>query len=109
MPYDPGLAERLSEICPSYFMEDRKMFGGLVWMLHGNMCVGIIREWLIIRVGTDAATEILQTAHTKPMDFTGKVMKGWVMVGPDGVSCDSEMEKYVQLAVDFVMTLPAKG
>lgn len=108
MPYDSGLAERLDAICSRSFMSEKRMFGGIVWMLRGNICVGVYKEWLIIRVGHDMAETICNEPHTKPMDFTGKVMKGWVMVAPEAIDDDTHLNRYVELAKDFVVTLPAK-
>jgi TfoX/Sxy family transcriptional regulator of competence genes len=109
MPYDPGLAERLEEVLSEHpYMTEKKMFGGIGWMLNGNMCVGVFKEWLIIRIGVDVAEKVLKEPHTKPMDFTGKAMKGWAMVFPEGVEDDSELNRFTQMAIDFVATLPAK-
>lgn len=109
MPYDPGLAERLADMLTNRSgMEEKKMFGGIGWMLNGNMCVGVYKEWLVIRVGIDAAENILIEPHVKPMDITGKVMKGWAMIFPEGIEDDSELIRYVDLASNFVNTLPAK-
>ena len=87
MPFDRGLAERLEEIieCRAGF-EQKKMFGGIGWMLNGNMCVGIYKDWLITRIGEAAAAKMFKEKHVKPMDITGKPMKGWAMVAPEGVT-----------------------
>lgn len=109
MPFDPGLDSRLEELLESHpLMQRKKMFGGVVWMLSGNMCVGVHKEWLIIRVGVEAAEKIADEEFTKPMDFTGKVMKGWVMVAPEAIEEDKALSRYVELAMSFVKTLPAK-
>ena len=84
------------------------MFGGIGWMLNGNMCVGIYKEWLIIRVGVDVAEQVLKEPYAKPMDITGKAMKGWAMIFPEGIEDDSELNRYVNLAIAFVTSLPAK-
>ncbi len=109
MAFDPGLAERIAALVgvrPE--MEERRMFGGIVWMLNGNMCFGIERDNLIIRVGVDTAEKILEEELVKPMDFTGKVMKGWATVLPDGFSDDEELKRFMGLAIEFVGTLPVK-
>jgi TfoX/Sxy family transcriptional regulator of competence genes len=109
MPYDPGLAERLEEVLADHFnMEEKKMFGGIGWMLNGNMCVGIYKDWLVIRIGVEAAEKVLKEPNTKPMDITGKAMKGWAMIFPEGLEDDSDLNRFIQLAIDFVTTLPAK-
>ncbi len=109
MPYDEHLAERLTPLLtgkPGF--EQKKMFGGIGWLCHGNMCVGIYKEFLITRVGLEAAETLLQEPHVRPMDITGKVMKGWLMIAPAGVTRDLELKRHVELASHFVKTLPAK-
>ena len=109
MPYDPGLNLRLEELLEDRAgFQQKKMFGGIGWMLNGNMCVGVYKDWLITRVGEDAAKELLKEKHVKPMDITGKPMKGWTMVAPEGVAEDADLQRHTELAVAFVNTLPAK-
>lgn len=109
MPYDSGLAERLFDIVGGRSgFEEKKMFGGIGWLLNGNMCVGVYKDWLIIRVGEKTAAGIFKKKHVKPMDITGKPMKGWAMVAPEGYEADDELKKFIDLAVNFVKTLPAK-
>ncbi|MBI4030197.1 MAG: TfoX/Sxy family protein [Proteobacteria bacterium] len=108
MPYDPGLAERLEEIFDgrSGFAK-KKMFGGICWMLNGDMCVGIYKDLLIIRADEGAA-RILKQKHAKPMDITGKPMKGWAMVAPEGYENDKALKRFVDLAVKFVESMPPR-
>lgn len=109
MAFDPGLGERISALIgirPD--VEEKKMFGGLGWMLNGNMWVGVWHEYLIIRIGIDAYEEIKGNPGVSSMDITGKPMKGWAKVGPDGVSEDKDLKSYITLAEDFVGTLPPK-
>ena len=109
MPYDPGLAARLDEFVagrPGF--EEKKMFGGIGWMLNGNMCVGVYKEWLITRVGVEEATKLIEEPHVKPMDITGRAMKGWAMVAPQGVEEDADIQRHVTLAEKFVRMLPPK-
>src|SRR5215469_16729279 len=109
MPFDRGLEERLEEIieCRAGF-EQKKMFGGIGWMLNGNMCMGIYKEWLITRVGESAGASLFKEKHAKPMDITGKPMKGWAMIAPEGVAKDADLRRHMELAVAFVKTLPPK-
>jgi hypothetical protein len=107
MPYDSRLAERLERVLKGRRgFEQKKMFGGIGWMLNGNMCVGIYKDWLITRVGESAGAQILKEKHAKPMDITGKPMKGWVMIDPKGVESDASLKRHADLAVEFVTTLP---
>jgi hypothetical protein len=109
MPYDVGLATRLEEILKEQSgFELKKMFGGIGWLLNGNMCIGVYKEWLIIRVGEKEANKIIKQRHVKPMDITGKPMKGWAMVAPEGVEEDKTLEGFTALATEFVKTLPPK-
>ncbi len=109
MSYDSGLAERLADLISDRpCMEEKKMFGGIGWMLNGNMCVGVYKDWLIIRVGEEVAHKILKEKHVKSMDITGKPMKGWAMIAPKGYESDKNLERFVNMAIDFVKKLPVK-
>jgi hypothetical protein len=109
MPYDSGLAERLEEILEGRpGLQQKKMFGGIGWMLNGNMCVGVYKDWLITRVGEPVGAKVFKEKHVKPMDITGKPMKGWAMVAPEGVAEDGDLKRHTELAIAFVKTLPTK-
>jgi len=77
-------------------------------MLNGNMCVGIYKEWLITRVGESAGAKLFQEPFAKPMDITGKPMKGWAMIAPKGVAQEADLKRHTDLAIAFVRTLPPK-
>lgn len=109
MPYDPGLAERVAELIgldPG--IEEKKMFGGLVWMLNGNMALGVWQEALILRTAKDKNYPLLADPFVRPFDITGKPMRGLVMVDPEGFEDDRELERYVRLGLDFAGGLPPK-
>lgn len=109
MAYDPGLAARLEDRLlgrPGY--QQKKMFGGIGWLLNGNMCVAAWKDWLIARVGETAEKKARSEPHTKAFDITGKPMKGWIMVAPEGIDKDRDLEKYIALAERFVSALPTK-
>nr|TFG53129.1 MAG: RNA methyltransferase [Hyphomicrobiales bacterium] len=109
MPYDPGLAERLGAVVSRKSgMVEKKMFGGIGWMLNGNMCVGVYKDFLIIRVGEKKSASLSDEDGVRPMDITGKPMKGWLMVSPDGYEEDKALKNFGKAAVDFVKTLPEK-
>jgi TfoX/Sxy family transcriptional regulator of competence genes len=109
MAYDEGLAERLRDIFNEHpGVSEKKMFGGLAIMLHGNMCVGILGETLMARVGPNCYEEALRRPHARPMDFTGKPMRGYVFVAPEGFEEDTELATWVELCVAFVNTLASK-
>ena len=83
MPYDERLAGRVRAVmADADGVRERKMFGGLAFLLNGNMCCGVVRDDLMVRVGPDDYDQSLKRAHARPMDFTGKPMKGFVDVSP---------------------------
>ena len=109
MAFDPGLAERLSALCADWpGAEETRMFGGFGYLLNGNLCVGIYKDMLVVRVGTETARALMAEDHVRPFDITGKVMKAWAMIEPAGLADDAELARYVGLAHDFVYGLPAK-
>ena len=113
MPYDPGLAARLEEMVNHKFAQEKgfsetRMMGGFGYLLNGNMCFGIHKNSLIIRVGTETAAKIIRPPNVRWMDLTGKVMKAWVMVEAEALKEEDELEGYCQLAITFVKTLPKK-
>jgi TfoX/Sxy family transcriptional regulator of competence genes len=83
------------------------MFGGVGWLFHGNMCVGVWKRWLIARLGADSA-EALREQHVKPFDITGKALSGWVMIDQEGLATEDALKKWVDQCVALVKTLPKK-
>jgi hypothetical protein len=109
MPYDEGLAERLHDYFDErYDVEVKKMFGGLCFMVSRHMCCGIIGENLMARVGPENYSECLSKSHVREMDFTGKAIKGMVYIEPEGISEDSDLEKWIGMCEKFVASLPPK-
>jgi TfoX/Sxy family transcriptional regulator of competence genes len=109
MPYDEGLAQRVRELLeeePGF--DEKKMFGGICFLLFGNMVCGIINDDLIVRVGVDVYEEALKLAQTKKFDLTGRPMRGWVMVLSPGLESDENLSQWVQKAVTYVRSLPSK-
>jgi TfoX-like protein len=89
-------------------VEEKKMFGCICFLLNGNMLVGVWKDSLFARLGPDQGEEALLEPHVKKMDITGRPMKGWVMVAPEGVEDDGQMKAWIQRAVKFVGQLPGK-
>ncbi len=87
---------------------EKKMFGGLTFMVRGKMACGVENDGLMVRVGPDAYDEALGRPHARPMDFTGRPMKGFVYVEPAGLEREVDLKTWVQRGVDFAMSLPAK-
>lgn len=109
MPYDEGLAERIRGILEDDpRIREKKMFGGLAFLVDGNMSVGIIRDELMARVGPEAFEEALSRPHARAMDFTGRPMRGFVQVGPEGFEEDAELAEWIGLAVAHAEKQPAK-
>jgi hypothetical protein len=107
--YDEGLAQRVHELLAEHpDIEEKKMFGGLSFMVGGNLACGIIGEDLIVRVGPDNGAEALAQPHTRPFDFTGRPMKGWVVVEPSGLGEDEALAGWVGRGVSFASSLPPK-
>lgn len=109
MAYDEGLAERLREVFSNQRnVTEKKMFGGIAFMVNGNMCCGVVNDTLMARVGPDQYEAALKMAHASIMDFTGKPLKGFVYVAPDGIESDEDLAGWVKRSLDFVTSLPAK-
>lgn len=110
MAFDQGLAQRVRE-----FLEDRvglvekKMFGGVCFLLQGNMACGIINDDLIVRVGPGAYENALGLPDTRKFDITVRPMRGWVMVSSDGHEADEDLEAWVEKGAQFALTLPSKS
>lgn len=109
MAYDVQLEKRLDRlIAKRSDFHKQKMFGGAGYLLRGNMCFGIWKDNLILRLGESQAQKALKKNNVKPFDITGRAMKGWVMVAPSGMKTGTILRQWVKLAIDFVMQLPRK-
>ncbi len=109
MPYDEGLAERLRVVFNERTdIVEKKMFGGIAFMLSGNMCCGVIGNTLMARVGPAQYDAALSEPHVTEMDFTGKAMKGLVYVSPEGLASDEALRYWVGMCESFARSLPAK-
>jgi len=109
MPYDEGLAERIREMLgmrPA--LSEKKMFGGLCLLINGNMACGITGEDLMVRVGPDDYEEALAEIYSRPMDFTGKPLRGFVYVDPEGFEADDDLKEWVGRGVAFAESLAPK-
>lgn len=109
MAYDEGVAQRLREGMQEIpGISEKKMFGGIAFMVHGNMCVGVVKDTLMLRVGADRYNEVLKHRHVRKMDFTGKPMTGFVYVDPEGFESDADLEHWINIAYTYVRELPSK-
>jgi TfoX/Sxy family transcriptional regulator of competence genes len=109
MAFNELLAERIRHrLARRKNVEEKKMFGGVGFLLNGNMVVGVWKDSLIVRLGPDEDDEALKEPHVKEFDITGRAMKGWVLVEPEGVEDDEQLSAWIQRALKFVGKLPAK-
>jgi len=109
MAYDQSLAQRIrAELNKLPDLQEKKMFGGVGFLVQGNMACGVHGEELIVRVGPQRYDEALSQPHTRPFDMTGRPMSGWVMVTPEGYETESDLRSWVRQGVEFAQSLPAK-
>ena len=109
MAFDEALAGRIRDaLARKKGIEEKKMFGGVGFLLNGNMLVGVWKDSLIVRLGPDEGEEALLEPHVREFDITGRPMKGWVLVEPEGVEDDEQLTDWIERAMKFVRTLPAK-
>ena len=109
MSFDEDLADRVRlALGTRRGLAEKKMFGGLAFLLRGNMCCGVLKRELIVRVPSDQTDEVLAEPHTRPFDFTGRPLRGFVVVRPAGCEDDNALAEWVDRAVEFASGLPAK-
>jgi TfoX N-terminal domain len=110
MAFDEELRDRIRErLASEDAVTEKQMFGGVAFLLAGNMAVGVRGDDLMVRVGPDAADEALDQPHARVFDMTGRPMKGWVLVAPEGTGTDGELAEWVGHGVSFARSLPPKG
>ena len=102
-------ARRVRAALAGRAVEEKKMMGGLVFMVDGHMCCGLNHERLMVRVGPDARERALAMPHTRPMEFAGRSPKGFIFVDEPGFAAKGALEAWAKRGIDFVATLPAKG
>ena len=109
MTYNEALAQRVRmEIGPQAGLSEKKMFGGVSFLINGNLACGVIGEELILRVRPEETQQVLSQPHTRVFDFTGKPMKGWVVVLPQGLSDAADLKRWVRQGVEYAAALPRK-
>jgi TfoX/Sxy family transcriptional regulator of competence genes len=107
--YDEKLAARLRQaLAARRDVVEKKMFGGLAFMVRGHMAVGIVGDDLMVKCGAEQLLAALARPHARPMDFTGTPSKGMVFVGPEGVRTAATLSRWIQLALDYNASQPAK-
>ena len=109
MAYSQSLANRVREALKSQrHVTEKKMFGGVGFLFKGNMLVGVWQTSLIVRLGPEQGAVALKQPHVREFDVTGRPMKGWIMVDADGLETDPHLAAWMDQALAFVSTLPAK-
>ena len=110
MPFDEKLAARIrKQLGKKKGLVEKRMFGGVAFMLNGNMCVGIHKDELIVRLAPEDTEQALTQKHTRIFDLSGgRTMKGWILVQPKGIATDAALGKWVTVGVKFAASLPAK-
>ena len=111
MAYDKNLEARMQKILddlnPPALIE-KKMFGGVGYLVGGNMACGVHKNELIVRVGAEGFVDALNRPGARPFDITGKPMSGWVMVKPSGFENDQALRAWIELGLSYAKSLPAK-
>jgi hypothetical protein len=109
MSYDLKLAERIRrELDREAFFEEKKMFGGVCYLVNGNMAVGVHGDGLIVRVGPENYEAALADPHARPFDMTGRPMKGWITVAPQGCAREADLKDWIARGVALAHSLPPK-
>lgn len=109
MPFSESLAARIRDaLARRRNIEEKKMFGCICFFLNGNALVGVWKDRLIARLGPEESGAALRKPYIREFDITGKAMRNWVAVEPEGVEDDGQLTHWIQKATDFVGTLPRK-
>ncbi|MBS0204715.1 MAG: TfoX/Sxy family protein [Planctomycetes bacterium] len=109
MAYDESLAQRIRDgFARMSGITEKKLFGGIGFLLNGHLCVGVWKESLIVRLDATEGAAALYEPHVREFDVTGRPMKGWILVDPAGLEEDRSVNEWLQRAFDFVSTLPPK-
>lgn len=109
MAFDERLAERIRKrLGKRKELAEKKMFGGIAFLLNGNMCVGVHKQDLIVRLDPEETDEALSQPHTRVFDLSGRPMKGWILVESSGLKDEKALGKWVSISVDYAMSLPKK-
>ena len=109
MAFDEGLAQRIRErLAGATDVTEKRMFGGIAFLAGGHMTVGVVRHDLMVRVGPKAYAALVRRPHARPMDFTGKPLRGFVYVAPEGFEADEDLARWIDQGVAYARSLPPK-
>jgi TfoX/Sxy family transcriptional regulator of competence genes len=109
MAYDEGLAERIRGVLDARSdVDERRMFGGIAFLVAGNMACGVMRDDLMVRMEPDAAAALDSEPGVRRFDMGGRPMKGWLLVAPEATADDGDLERWVRRGEEFAASLPPK-
>jgi hypothetical protein len=109
MPFDEQLASRIrAALGKRKGLAEKKMFGGIGFLLNGNMCCGVHGSELIVRLAPEETEPALAESYTRRFDLTGRPMNGWLLVAPQGINTDAKLARWVAVAVSYSSSLPPK-
>lgn len=109
MAFDETLAGRIRKrLGKRKGLTEKQMFGGIAFLVNGNMCCGVHRDEMIVRLAPDETEQALESPHTHRFDLTGRPMKGWILVKPKGLVTDTGLAKWIRVATQFAGSLPPK-
>lgn len=108
MAFDEALAARVRTVLTGSEVVEKRMFGGVAFLVNGNMSCGVHDTELIVRLPPEESEAAVREAHVRVFDLTGRPMKGWVLVAPAGVATDDDLRRWVDKGVTFARSLPAK-
>ena len=109
MAYDEALAQRIRAALPGIpGIIEKKMFGGIAFMVDGNMACGVSKDNLMVRISPDATDAALAQPHVRVFDMTGRPVKGWVLVEPAGIQADDDLKRWMEQGVVYAQSLPPK-
>ena len=109
MAYDEALTARIrTNLLTRPNVSEKSMFGGIAFLVNGNMCCGVHKNLLVVRLSAEEGTSLLSEPHVRPMDITGRPMKGWLFIEPKGYEADADLFTWIERAYAFASALPAK-
>jgi len=109
MAFDETLAQRIRvALADEAKIIEKKMFGGIAFMVRGHMTVGIVKNELLVRVGPDTHDKALAKPHAKVMNFTGKPMTGFIYVEAPGIATQAQLKAWIKMALDYTKSMPEK-
>ena len=109
MAYDQVLANRINQkLARQRGLKSKEMFGGICFLIDGNMCCGVIKDEMVIRADPNEADEVLSNSNAREFDFSGRAMKGWYYISSNGLKSEKDLAYWVGMSLKYVKSLPKK-